>query len=239
MPNAVRSLLACALAALPASAAETPPWSVEGQWVDACLCALPCPCWKKEMPTFGHCSEMFFFHIAKGHSGAISLDGLDVVQVASSGEGKTTSQSRKDKDYVLSNIYLPQHIDPAAAAAVTAIFSRLAFSGPIAKQHATKEVQIKSQLTADRLKIEIPGILVADVRMHKDASGAPEPFVYPTTNLPWLGPGIQGESEIFEFHDDGVSWSVQHRHATFAHFAYSSERGPLPWEPGFTAQPRP
>ena len=236
MSAALRALPAFVLLALPVSAADPPSWSVEGRWVDTCLCALPCPCWKKEKPTFGHCSEMFFFHVDKGHYGATRLDGVEVVQVASSAEGKTTSQSRKDKDYTISNLYLPAHLDPAAAAAAASIFSRLAFSGPIAKLHATKEVQIKSQLTADRLKIEIPGILLADVRMHKDAGGAPEPFVYPTTNLPWIGPGIQGESEIFEFHDDGVSWSVQHRHATFAHFSYSSERGPLPWEPGFSAQ---
>ncbi len=208
----------------------TPEWSVEGRWRDTCSCAIPCPCWKKAVPTLGHCSEMFFFHIDKGHYGPTKLDGIELVQVASSGEGKPTAQSRKDKDYEISNLYIPKSLSLEEAEAVEAIFTRLAFSGSIAKNHATKRVDMQTQLADDWIKVEIPEILAADVKMQKDSSGQPKPFPYPTTIHPMLGPGIQGESVVFEFHDDGFSWKFNGRQGTFANFSYSSDRGPLPWE---------
>jgi hypothetical protein len=214
----------------PPAAPSTPEWSVEGRWRDTCSCAIPCPCWKKEVPTLGHCSEMFFFHIDKGHYGTTNLDGIELVQVASSGEGKPTAQSRKDKDYEISNLYISKSLSREQAEAVEVIFTRLAFSGAIAKNHATKRVDLRTQLGDDWVKVEIPGILQADVKMQKDSNGQPKPFPYPTTIHPMLGPGIQGESVVFEFHDDGFSWKFQGRQGTFANFSYSTDRGPLPWE---------
>lgn len=206
-------------------------WSVEGRWTDACSCAIPCPCWKKEVPTLGHCSEMFFFHIDKGHYGATKLDGIDVVQIASSAEGKSTSQSRKDRDYQLSNLYISKSLSPEQATAVESIFTRLAFSGPIAKKSATKRVDVQAKVSDDRCKVEIPGILTADVKAQKLGDGRPAPFPYNTTAVyPYLGPGTQAESVVFEFHDDGLSWKLSGRNGNFANFSYSSDRGPLPWE---------
>jgi hypothetical protein len=43
----------------------------------------------------------------------------------------------------------------------------------------------------------------------------------------------------FDFHDDGVGWSVKGRHAAWATFSYSSDRGPLPWEPGYKPPAKP
>ncbi len=207
-----------------------PEWSVEGSWTDTCSCTIPCPCWKKEIPSLGHCSEMFFFHIDKGHYGKTKLDGIEVVQIASSAEGKPTSQSRKDKDYQISNLYVSKSLSADEVAAVEAIFSRLAFSGAIAKKSATKLVELRTGLADDRRKVQIPGILVADVKMQRLSDGSPKPFPYLTTVLPYLAPGIQGESVLFEFHDDGVSWKFSGRQGTFARFSYSSDRSPLPWE---------
>src|SRR5712692_9833030 len=206
----------------PSAAPATPQWSVEGQWVDTCSCRIACPCWKKELPTLGHCSEMIFFHIDKGHYGETKLDGIELLQVASSAKGKPAAQSRKDKDYEISNLYIPESLSADQAAAVEAIFSRLAFSGSIAKKHATKRAGLRKQLTPERLKVEIPGMLVADVRMEKDSSGTPKPFPYPTTIHPMLGPGTQGVSIDFEFHDDGFSWKFAERNGLFARFSYSS-----------------
>jgi hypothetical protein len=45
-------------------------------------------------------------------------------------------------------------------------------------------------------------------------------------------PAVQAESVVYNFKDDGLSWQIAHPHATFAGFAYSSDQGPLPWEPG-------
>lgn len=220
----------------PPAAPAAQEWSVEGQWIDTCSCTISCPCWKTELPTIGHCSEMIFFHTDKGYYGKTKLDGIELVQIASSAQGKPAAKSRKDKDYEISNLYIPKSLSAEQAEAVEAIFSRLAFSGSIARKHATKRVDLRRQLEPDHLKVEIPGILVADVKMEKDSSGTPKPFPYPTTIHPMLGPGTQGVSIDFEFHDDGFSWKFAERNGLFARFSYSSDRGPLPWEPGYKEQ---
>lgn len=215
----------------PAMAGSQPAWSVEGEWTDTCSCRIPCPCWIKGMPTLGHCSEMFYFHVTKGHYGNVRLDGIDVVQIASSAQGKPTSESRRDRDYQISNLYVSKTLSSHQVAAAEAIFKRLAFSGSMARKHATKRVALHTERGPDFTKVEIPGILHAVVRMRKVMEGKPEPFPYPTKGLPALvGPAIQGESVAFEFHDDGFSWKYSGRQGTFAHFSYSSDRGPMPWE---------
>ena len=206
-------------------------WSVAGQWVDTCSCSIPCVCWIREVPTLGHCSEMFAFHIQEGHYGDTNLDNVYVVQVAESGKGKSTSQSRRDKDYAISNLYVDDSISDEVLDAVTKIFTRLAFSGDIAVKHSVKRVELSADISEEKAEVMIPGILHAEIFAHKDETEALKPFVHPTTNMPWIiQPAIQGESVVFSFDDDGVSWDIKGRHGTLAKFSYSSERGPLPWE---------
>jgi hypothetical protein len=153
-----------------------------------------------------------------------------VVQIASSAQGKPTAESRRDRDYQVSNLYVSKALSPEQVAAVETIFTRLAFSGDMAKVHATKRVPLRAERGTEYAKVEIPGILHAVVKMQKNAEGKPKPFPYPTDGLPELGPATQGESVVFEFRDDGFSWKYSGRQGTFAHFSYSSDRGPLPWE---------
>lgn len=212
----------------PDAANPQPEWSVEGEWTDTCSCQIPCPCWKEKMPTLGHCSEMLYFHVTKGHYGKVKLDGIDVVQVASSAQGKTTAQSLHDKDYQISNLYVQNTLSPEQVAAVEVIFTRLGYSGDIGRKHATKRVPLRAKRGADYTDVEIPGVLHAVVRMQKDANGKSKPFPFTKAANPALGQGIQGESVAFEFHDDGFSWKYSGRQGILAHFAYSSDRGPLP-----------
>ncbi len=70
-------------------------------------------------------------------------------------------------------------------------------------------------------------------------SRTPSTNIWPksTTIHPMLGPGTQGESVNFDFHDDGKSWKFAGRQGTFARFSYSTDRGPLPWEADYKAPP--
>jgi hypothetical protein len=233
-------MLATVAAAQGAAATDADPaWSVEGQWADACNCQAPCPCWKREVPTAGDCGDLFYFHIEKGHYGELKLDGLDVVQIFKTAGGKSMAQSRKDKDVAIANTYTSKDQSPAVAAALETIFLRLSPTQlPSAKLHATKRVEFAATMGPERVAIEIPGVLTVDLKATKDASGKPIPFPYSMKAIPWtVGPAVQAESVVYNFNDDGVSWEIKQRHATFARFAYSSDRGPLPWEPGFSQPP--
>jgi len=232
-------LAAAGAAQDPAAAKADPAWSVEGKWADACNCQAPCPCWKREVPTAGDCGDLFYFHIEKGHYGELKLDGLDVVQVFKTAGGKSMAQSRKDGDVAIANTYLSKDLSPAVALALEEIFLRLSPTQlPSAERHATKRVPLVASMGPERVRIEIPDILIVDLKATPDASGKPKPFPYSMKAVPWtVGPAVQAESVVYNFNDDGLSWEITQRHATFAGFAYSSDRGPLPWEPGFRPPP--
>jgi hypothetical protein len=222
---------AAAAAAPGAAAAATgTPWEVAGSWAEACSCDIPCPCLESKVPTMGHCNETMIFHVDKGHYGPTSLDGLDVVIIGQSPQGKTFDQAIADKDLPIVNTYLPAGASDAVAAAADDIFTRMSFSMAHAgKKHAVKKLGIKAKWAPDALDIEIPGVLTARLKAQKDAKGVLKPFdALAATGV--YGKGVQGVSVGLDFHDDGVSWTIKDRHAAWTPFAYASAKGPLPWE---------
>jgi len=61
--------------------AETPKWTVQGDWFDTCNCNIPCPCTFAQAPTSGHCEGILAWHIRRGRFGDVHLDGLNVMAV--------------------------------------------------------------------------------------------------------------------------------------------------------------
>jgi hypothetical protein len=58
------------------------PFHVSGDYFEACNCDFVCPCFASNLtakPTHGYCDFGLVFHINHGHSGDISLDGLNFV----------------------------------------------------------------------------------------------------------------------------------------------------------------
>ncbi|HEX8954591.1 MAG TPA: DUF1326 domain-containing protein [Polyangia bacterium] len=217
------SLLAAPLAL--ADAPQTtrpaaPEWAVEGQWMDTCSCTMPCPCWKSEKPTFGKdCQEMYYFHVDKGHYGAVKLDGVDVVAVALSPAGKTMDQATADKDYKVANMYLSKALAPDVAKAAEALFTEFTLipleSG---KKHAVKHVELKAKIGAEGARITIPKILELDVK--KTA----KPYGQDTSVTGFFGKGVEGVQERYDFSDDGFAWKLTKHNATFAPFSWSSKQ---------------
>jgi hypothetical protein len=232
-------VVATAPSPLADAAAPAVDWAAEGQWVESCSCAMPCPCWDSKMPTIGHCDELMFFHVDKGHYGAAKLDGVDVVLVAQSTDGKTMDKSMTDKDMPVANLYVSSALPEEVASAAGKVVDRLAFSmSAAARKHAIKRVDLKARVTPDELQVDIAGVLTLRVTAVEDDAGRAKPYPVDVTSTGFLGKGTQGVSLAFDFHDDGVSWSFRQRNSTFAPFRYSADRGPLPWEPGFKAPQR-
>lgn len=51
-------------------------WTIEGEYVEACNCSLPCQCLWFEPPDDDVCTAAVFWAIDEGHFGDVSLDGL-------------------------------------------------------------------------------------------------------------------------------------------------------------------
>ena len=51
-------------------------WRIQGLDITTCSCDWGCPCQFMSLPTQGFCHAAVGFHVAKGHYGKISLDGL-------------------------------------------------------------------------------------------------------------------------------------------------------------------
>lgn len=58
-------------------------WRLSGDWIKNCNCAFGCPCDFMAPPTHGSCQAVLGMRIARGHFGAVNLDGLNFCVVAS------------------------------------------------------------------------------------------------------------------------------------------------------------
>jgi hypothetical protein len=237
-----RAALAIIISACAAvTSAQTPmqpdaEWAVEGQWVETCNCAIPCPCWNETptLPTHADCGDMLFFHVTKGHYGLTKLDGVNVVQMAVSANGKTMDQSSQDQDFKVNTLYLSDALSPEVSAAAGKVFSRMTLMPlSISKSHVVRRVSMEVSLEADTVSIKIPGVLDAQIVQVKDTQGQPVPFPYNVQVVPYLGKGIQGKSVRYEYHDGGQSWIHKDTNGTWASFSYSSKQLPLPWDPDY------
>ncbi len=60
---------------------ERTDWRLKGEWIKNCNCAFGCPCDFNARPTNGDCKGLIAMHVAEGHFGDVSLDGLNFAAV--------------------------------------------------------------------------------------------------------------------------------------------------------------
>jgi hypothetical protein len=63
--------------------ADVPQWRLAGDWFDVCRCRVPCGCTFAQAPDDGQCDGILAWHVREGNYGDQTLDGLNVVAVAS------------------------------------------------------------------------------------------------------------------------------------------------------------
>src|ERR1051325_4468374 len=63
--------------------ADIPRWRLLGDWFDVCRCRVPCGCTFAQAPDEDQCDGILAWHVRDGNYGAVQLDGLNVVGVAS------------------------------------------------------------------------------------------------------------------------------------------------------------
>ena len=61
--------------------AQTKTYSIDGQLLEACSCAGPCPCWVGDDPDGGRCDSFLAYHVDSGQIQGIDVSGLTLVKV--------------------------------------------------------------------------------------------------------------------------------------------------------------
>jgi hypothetical protein len=75
-----------ALAPVLAAPPETAKWVLKADYVDACSCALACPCLFGGSPTQGYCKGATLVEIKEGRYGQVGFAGVTVLAVYNSGK---------------------------------------------------------------------------------------------------------------------------------------------------------
>jgi len=206
-------------------------WSLRGEYVENCNCALFCPCllgprdavggFPSARPTEGHCRIPAVFHVETGVADGITLDGLTVF-LAIDIPGRMS-----DGDWRVAP-YLPATASAAQSDALARIFLGRA-GGPIARVatmvsewRAPQVVPIAYQVDGFQRRIAIPGILDLEVEAMTGADGASEIWIrnvkHMASRLLALALGRRTT-----YTADGVCWDHAGRNAHYGPFEWHGE----------------
>lgn len=59
------------------------PYEMRGQFLEACDCSVPCPCWFDEDPHEGECTGLMAWQIEQGTIDGVDVSGLTAVSISS------------------------------------------------------------------------------------------------------------------------------------------------------------
>ncbi len=202
-----------------------PSWRLTGTAMEACRCAVTCPCNFGSDPTEIPCGAIVAWHIADGQYGDTQLQDLNmVVYLEIPGhifQGGWTL-----------GVYLDERADPGQVKALGAIFSGQAGGWPaglgplIAKPLPPKQVPIEIAFADDNVRVSVPGLLeVATERVPNPLPGAP-PLDLKVGNLVvpfYTGPVDVRRSTTLKLTDPELSFEYPGRSSLIGTFEY---RGP-------------
>jgi len=143
--------------------ASKPKWAVEGLYVEACQCSIPCPCNFGQKPTHGSCDNTSVYQIQKGNYEAVQLGGLYVVVVGSSPAGERYVDAVGNLTFA--RYYVDERANPRQrqaleeiARALNASYLRLP-TRTLSADEEVKIVPIRADVSADRAEVAIPSVL--------------------------------------------------------------------------------
>jgi hypothetical protein len=200
-----------------------PSWRLTGTAMEACRCAVTCPCNFGSDPTEIPCGAIVAWHIADGQYGDTQLQDLNmVVYLEIPGhifQGGWTL-----------GVYLDERADPGQAKALGAIFSGQAGGWPaglgplIAKPLPPKQVPIEIAFADDNVRVSVPELLeVATERVPNPQPGAP-PLDLKVSNLVvpfYTGTVDVRRSTTLKLTDPELSFEYPGRSSLIGKFEYS------------------
>jgi hypothetical protein len=200
-----------------------PSWRLTGDAMEACRCAVTCPCNFGSDPTEVPCGSIIAWHIADGSYGDTQLQDLNLVAYLE-------IPGNAFKGGWTMGVYLDERADPKQAEALGAIFSGQAGGWPailsalIAKPLPAKQVPIEIEFADDNGRISVPGLLeVATERVPNPLPGAP-PLDLKVSNLAvpfYTGTVDVRRSTTLKLTDPNLSFEYPGRSSLIGKFEYS------------------
>jgi hypothetical protein len=196
----------------------TDPWSMTGQYFEACNCEVACPCVFLSKPTQGVCTVLLGYHIGKGKSGSHPLDGLNfALAVFCRGNMMTNKWEAA--------LYLGQRATEAQRGALQTILGGKAggvfgvLAPFIAKLHGVRFVPIEFTVDGKKRSLKIPGI----AEMWVQTLAGPDGKEVKISNPPFSATPefAVAKSEKLELTDYGWKWDVSEKTSYVAPFTAS------------------
>ena len=179
-------------------------WEVQGRYIDACRCHVPCPCHFNMGPDYESCDATSVYQIEKGRYGHIRLDGLLAIVVL--GE--------------IERIYLDATADQNQQRALEEITRVLAGSLLRTGYRLSDDLEVKvhpisATLTDEQAEVIVPGVL--DIQSASLTGGDGESRIE-MSNLDlgpkWMESVWAGQSSVYT-HYDGEIWDHSGRNSYF------------------------
>jgi hypothetical protein len=207
---------------LTAAQGSIPAWRLAGDAMEACRCAVTCPCNFASDPTEIPCNSIIGWHIAKGQYGDIALDDLNLIAYlqipANAFAGGWTL-----------GYYIDERATPPQFEALGAIFGGQAggwpavLGGLIATPIAPKQAPITYELADGEVRVAIPGVLeIGTEHVPHPMPGLP-PLDLKVSNLAvpfYTGSADVRRSTILKFTDPDLSFEYLGRSALIGTFEY-------------------
>jgi len=196
-------------------------WKLDGTYMESCNCETACPCVFLSPPTEGHCNVVIGWHIDKGESDGVSLDGLNVAMAVH-------SPGKMHEVKWTAALYTDARADDAQTAELMKIFGGQAGGHPAAlASHVEKilgadKVEIGFQQQEKAFSLNIPNI--ADIEIAAiggQGGGAVKVSGHPLAISP-ANPATVARATKHSYTHHGLSWSEAEKSAFFAPFSYSS-----------------
>jgi len=207
--------------------ASKPKWAVEGLYVEACQCSIPCPCNFGQKPTHGSCDNTSVYQIQKGNYEAVQLGGLYVVVVGSSPAGERYVDAVGNLTFA--RYYVDERANPRQrqaleeiARALNASYLRLP-TRTLSADEEVKVVPIRADVSADRAEVTIPSVLEFSThRLHGAENQKPIEILNGAVLTEWMPQIWAGKSKTYKY--NGVrKWDYSGRSAYFARFLANSD----------------
>ncbi len=195
-------------------------FKVEGDYFEACSCAVSCPCVFLGPATEDDCDVFLAWHVTEGDKDGVDLSGLNAALAVH------TPKQMTDGNWTVA-LYLDDQASPDQAEALGAIFSgaaggHLANLAPlIGTVSGVNSAPITFTKKDGKRSLSVGEVLSMDVEESRGMDGSSPTVI---TNPP-LGavtqPVRQGRSNSVKY-DDAWNFETSERNAFITEFAYES-----------------
>ena len=194
-------------------------WTLAGTYFEACNCDVACPCVFLSAPTTGECTVLVGWHVNKGSSGNLALDGLNVALAVHSPGHMATTKWR-------AALYFDDKASEAQKNALMQIFTGRAGGHPavlvsfVGEVLGAKSVGIDYHADGKRRSLKIADVVEAEIEAISGAGGSD---VTVNGHPLCIAPGYAAtvaKSKKLSYHDYGLQWEISEKNGFFSPFAY-------------------